>query len=73
MNELIKKNAIPVVKKWSNEELVDLIKKQLETDLNLDFLLELKTKELTTLTACIRERVNKLQRHTAYCRQVFMV
>lgn len=73
MDAEIKKIAVPVVKTWSNEELVDLIKKQLETDINLDFLLDLRTKELTQLVACIRERIGKLQRHSAYCKQVFKI
>ena len=46
------------VKKWSDEDLVDLIKKVLETDVNLDFLLELRTGELEILAACIRNRID---------------
>jgi len=49
------------VKNWSNEDLVDLIKKVLETDINLDFLLELRTGELEILAACIRNRMDQVE------------
>jgi hypothetical protein len=73
MDEGIKRRGGTGVKNWSNDELVDLIKKQLETDLNLDFLLELRTNQLKQLAVCIREKIEKVQRYSSYCKQVFPV
>ena len=57
MNDFINKGSGFFVKNRSDEDLVDLIKRVLETDINLDFLLELKRTELETLAACIRDRI----------------
>jgi hypothetical protein len=40
----------------TQEELIDILKKVLKTDANLDFLLRLTVEELETLVVCIRER-----------------
>jgi hypothetical protein len=68
-----KGSAVRTVKEWSSEELVDCIKKQLQTDRNLDFLLEINTRELKVLAGCIGERMNRLESLSTYRRQVFMV
>ena len=44
----------------TNEELVKKIKKLLETDADLDFLLVLKKKDLEKLVACIRGRLDQV-------------
>ncbi len=49
------------VKNRSNEDLVDLVKKVLKTDMNLDFLLELNLRDFEILVACIRARMECLQ------------
>jgi hypothetical protein len=49
------------VKNRSNEDLVDLVKKVLKTDMNLDFLLELNPRDFEILVACIRARVECVQ------------
>jgi hypothetical protein len=54
-------NYPQAVKNWSNEDLVDLVKKVLKTDMNLDFLLELNLRDLGILVACIRARMECLQ------------
>ncbi len=41
----------------TKDKLVDKIKELLKTDIDLDFLLELKKEELERLVACIRDRV----------------
>jgi hypothetical protein len=41
------------------DELLDILKKILQTDVNLDFLLRLTDDELQTLVACIRSRVDQ--------------
>jgi hypothetical protein len=43
----------------TKEELVEIIKNILKTDLDLGFLVQLKKGELETLVACIRERVDQ--------------
>lgn len=40
----------------TQEELIEVLKKVLQTDVNLDFLLRLNVEELETLVICIRER-----------------
>jgi hypothetical protein len=42
----------------TKKALVDLVKKILKTDINLDFLLKLEQEELEILVACIRDKVN---------------
>jgi len=42
-----------------SEKLVALLKKILKTKVDLDFLSELGTKELETLIACIRDRIEQ--------------
>jgi hypothetical protein len=54
-------NSPQAVKNWSNEDLVDLAKKVLKTDMNLDFLLELNPRDFEILVACIRARVECVQ------------
>jgi len=43
----------------TKEKLVEKIKELLKTDIELDFLLELKKEELERLVACIRDRVGQ--------------
>lgn len=45
---------------YSNEDLVELIKNLLQTDVDLDFLLELRTRELKILAARIRDRIGRV-------------
>lgn len=49
------------VKNWSNEDLIELVKKVLKTDMNLDFLLEINPRDLEILVASIRARMECLQ------------
>ena len=44
----------------TQEELLEIIKKLLKTDRDLEFLLRLDNEELRTLVACIRDRVDNL-------------
>ncbi len=44
----------------TKEELVGKIRELLKTDNDLSFLLQLKRKEIETLIACIRDRVDNL-------------
>ena len=41
-------------------ELLEIIKKLLKTDVDLDFLLKLPESDLETLVVCIRERFDQL-------------
>ncbi len=41
------------------DDLVDLLKKILQTNVNLDFLSSLEQKELETLIAVIRDRIDQ--------------
>ena len=59
-NDFIRKGISFFVKNRSDEDLIDDIKKLLETDTCLDFLLDLKTKELEILVACIRDRIGRV-------------
>jgi hypothetical protein len=43
----------------TKEELIEIIKNILKTELDLKFLIQLKKAELETLAACIRERVDQ--------------
>ena len=43
----------------TKEKLVDKIEDLLKTDIDLNFLLELKKEELERLVACIRDRVDQ--------------
>ncbi len=43
----------------TKEELIEIIKNILKTDLDMGFLVQLKKGELETLVACIRERVDQ--------------
>ena len=52
-------NCRSAVKNGSNENLVELVKKVLKTDMDLDFLLRLNPKDLEFLLACIRARVDE--------------
>jgi len=40
-------------------ELIEILKKLLETDTELDFLSQLKGDDLRTLVACVRDRVDQ--------------
>ena len=40
-------------------ELIKIIQKVLETDATLDFLRKLEEKELETLVACVRDKVDQ--------------
>ena len=44
----------------TKEELVQKIQELLNTDYDLNFLLELQIKEIETLIACIRDRVEQI-------------
>jgi hypothetical protein len=44
----------------NNTELLEIIKKLLKTDTDLDFLLNLPENDLKTLVGCIRERFDLL-------------
>jgi hypothetical protein len=44
----------------TKEKLIEIIKKILNSDADLSFLMQLKVKELETLVACIRERVDRI-------------
>ncbi|MBW2117022.1 MAG: hypothetical protein JRH09_03745 [Deltaproteobacteria bacterium] len=41
------------------QELIEILKKLLETDTDLDFLLQLRGDNLRTLVACVRGRVDQ--------------
>jgi hypothetical protein len=43
-----------------SEELLEIIKKLLKTDANLDFLLDVPESDLETLVVCIRDRCDQL-------------
>jgi hypothetical protein len=45
-------------------ELLEIIKKLLKTDVDLDFLLNLPEIDLETLVVCIRERCDQLGKQT---------
>ena len=44
----------------TKEKLVDKIEELLKTDIDLNFLLELKKEELERLVACIRDRLDRI-------------
>ncbi len=52
----------PTAKNWSNEDLIHLVKRVLKTDMDLDFLLELRPRDIEILVACIRARIDSLQK-----------
>lgn len=41
------------------DELIKILKKVLETDATLDFLKKLEEKEIETLVACVRDKVDQ--------------
>jgi hypothetical protein len=41
------------------QELIEILRKLLETDTELDFLLQLKGDDLRKLVACVRDRVDQ--------------
>ena len=43
----------------TKEKLIDIMQGILKTDVDLSFLVQLKERELETLIACIRERVDQ--------------
>ncbi|MDO9529372.1 MAG: hypothetical protein Q7J27_09455 [Syntrophales bacterium] len=46
--------------RMTKEKMLEIIKKLLNTDDNLNFLLRLKGDELKVLVACIRDRVDQV-------------
>lgn len=46
----------------TKEDLVDLLRKILNTEADLDFLSDLEQRELETLIACIRDRIEQEKR-----------
>ena len=44
----------------TKEKLIEIIKTLLKTDADLDFLSQLKEKELEKLVACIRDRIDQV-------------
>ncbi len=46
----------------TKEQLINIIVGLLDTDLDLNFLVQLKKDDLETLVACIRDRVDKMGR-----------
>jgi len=42
------------------EELIEIVQGLLKVEVDLSFLLQLKTREFETLVACIRERVDQI-------------
>ena len=42
-----------------NDELIRILEKVLETDVTLDFLKKLEEKEMETLVACVRSKVDQ--------------
>jgi len=44
----------------TKDKMVDKINELLKTDIDLNFLLELKKEELERLVACIRDRVDRI-------------
>ena len=44
----------------SKEKLIEILKGILITDVDLSFLMQLKTQEIETLVACVRERVDQI-------------
>lgn len=52
-------NLLKVRGRMSKEKLIEILQRVLKTDVDLDFLLKLETKELETLVACIRDRVEQ--------------
>ena len=44
----------------TKEKLVEKIRELLKTDNDLNFLLEMKNKDLESLVACIRDRVDQV-------------
>jgi len=45
----------------TKQKLIEILKKVLETDADLNFLLQLKDDDLQTLVACVRSRVDQVQ------------
>jgi len=46
----------------TKEQLINIIMGLLDTDLDLNFLIQLKKDDLETLVACIRDRVGQMER-----------
>jgi hypothetical protein len=44
------------------DKLIEIIINLLQTDTNLEFLMDLKKEELETLVACIRNRVDNIDK-----------
>ena len=54
-------NSSRAVKNRSGEDLIQIMKKILNTEVNLDFLLKLNPRELEILAACIRNRMDQAE------------
>ena len=54
-------NSWRTEKNRSGEDLIEIIKKLLNTEVNLDFLLELNIRELEILAVCIRNRMDQVE------------
>ena len=46
----------------TKEQLINIIMGLLDTDLDLNFLIQLRKNDLETLVACIRDRVDQMGR-----------
>lgn len=46
----------------NKQKLIDILSGLLLTDIDLSFLLQLKTQEIETLVACVRERVDRIEK-----------
>jgi len=46
----------------TKEQLINIIVGLLDTDLDLNFLIQLRKDDLETLVACIRDRVGQMKR-----------
>ena len=44
----------------TKEELIKIIQRLLKSDVDLNFLLQLKKTELETLVACVRDRIGQI-------------
>ena len=51
--------SCPSMRDLNPEDLVELVKNVLGTDIDLDFLLELRKQELEILAACIERKINQ--------------
>jgi hypothetical protein len=52
-------NYRQAAKNWTTEDLVEMVKKVLRTDMDLDFLFKINPRDLEFLVACIRARMDE--------------